>query len=80
MGLNRNQVLVALFRAGMCSKDTDRREAMRLKFKLTPEKAAFIRANFVKGCERNGYSALASRFGVSDSAIRKVVGGETWRA
>lgn len=78
MGLSRNQVLGALFRAGMCRKDTDKREAMRLKSKLDAGSVAEIRALYVKGCKDNGYSGLARRFKVSDSAIRKVVSGKTW--
>lgn len=78
MGLNRNQVLWALFRAGMCRKDTDKREAMRLKAKLDACSVAEIRARYVEGCPDNGYSGLARRFKVSDSAIRKVVSGKTW--
>lgn len=78
MGLNRNQVLGALFRAGMCRKDTDRRPAMRIRSRLTDERVAYIRSNYVFGCSENGYKGLARRFGVSESLIRKVVIGKVW--
>lgn len=79
MGLNRNQVLGALFRAGMCSKDTDRRVAMRIRSKLTDDAVAYIRKNYVRGCGENGCRSLARRFGVSESLVVKVIRHELWR-
>lgn len=88
MGLNRNQVLGALFRSGLCRRDTDATEIRSLKqvrgaavgsAKLTEDAVAYIRANYKSRCRTNGCGGLAKKFGVRRRAVWNVLHGKTWK-
>lgn len=49
-----------------------------LDAKLTWKDVEWIRANYVKGSRELGSTAMAKRFGMHSSAIRRLMRGETW--
>lgn len=89
MKLSRNAVLGVLNRAGLCRRDTDKREIQRRRVargeangasKLTQKAVADIRENYRPHCSENGGLALARKYGVHIHTIMMVVAGRTWRA
>lgn len=85
MGISRSVVAGALFRAGLCDPETNKKsslyairgEAHRCA-KLTEADVREMRTRFVPRCRENGYKALSREYRVSYTAARKAVQGVTW--
>jgi hypothetical protein len=78
IGSPRDNVIDA-FQKGRRSYLRPRYGAEASSTKLTKEIAAEVRATFRRYDRVFGYEALARRFGVSHTAIQRIVIGRTWR-
>lgn len=87
MGLSRNVVIGVANRAGLSSANIDR-SALAHRFgakgeacgsaKLSADKVRSIRARYQRYSRTNGSGAIADEYGVRQSAVWRIVTGQSW--